>query len=93
MPIPRHGGYGNLFVKFDVEFPPNHFTTEEKLKQLENILPKRPKLSIPKNSEVDDSCMLVDVDPLKHRSTQNRGAHDEDDDEEGGQGGVQCAQQ
>ncbi|AWU77758.1 chaperone DnaJ [Pichia kudriavzevii] len=98
MPIPRHGGYGNLIVKFDVEFPKNNFASEEKLKQLEAILPPRPKLDIPKGAEVDDSCEFEDFDPSKHQSRtsngQRGGYYDYDeDDEEGGHPGVQCAQQ
>lgn len=98
MPIPRHGGFGNLIVKFDVEFPKNNFTTEEKLKQLESILPKRPELNIPKGVEIDDSCTFEDFDPIKHQSrssNQRRGYYDDDEDDEegGGHPGVQCAQQ
>ncbi|KAG0684094.1 Type I HSP40 co-chaperone [Pichia californica] len=96
MPIPKHGGFGNLLVKFEVEFPPKNFTTEEKLKELETILPARHVVKIPKGVSVDDSCTLDDFDPSRHtsRSSNARGGYyDEDDDEEGGQPGVQCAQQ
>jgi DnaJ family protein A protein 2 len=96
MPIPKHGGYGNLLVKFDVEFPPNNFTSEEKIKELESILPKRPALGIPKGAEVDDSCTFNEYDSVKHQSRQQgRGGYydDDDEDEEGGHPGVQCAQQ
>lgn len=95
MPIPRHGGYGNLIIKFDVEFPPPGFASEDKLKKLEDILPKRPELKIPKGAEVDDSCTLDEFDPSKHQTkSSNRGYYDDDDDdEEGGHPGVQCAQQ
>lgn len=95
MPIPKHGGHGNLIVKFDVEFPEKNFTTEDKLKELETILPARKKINIPKNVEIDDSCTFEDYDPYKHQSkSSNRGYYDDDDeDEEGGHPGVQCAQQ
>ncbi|ODQ47303.1 hypothetical protein PICMEDRAFT_15274 [Pichia membranifaciens NRRL Y-2026] len=95
MPIPKHGGFGNLLVKFDVEFPKNHFASEEQLKALEKILPARPVQKIPKGVEVDDSCTFEEYDPLKHAPrTSNRGGYyDEDEDEDGGQPGVQCAQQ
>ncbi|QPG76165.1 hypothetical protein FOA43_003551 [Brettanomyces nanus] len=95
MPIQKMGDYGNLFVKFTVEFPPDHFATDEKLKDLEKILPPRPKLNVPRGVEVDDSCMLVDYDPIKHsgrRGHNGSGYYDEDEEEEG-QPGVQCAQQ
>ncbi|VEU23334.1 DEKNAAC104515 [Brettanomyces naardenensis] len=96
MPIQKVGDFGTLFVKFTVEFPPDHFATDEQLKTLENVLPPRPKLEVPKGVETDDSCMLVDYDPVKHsgrRSRSGGGYYDEDEDEEGGQPGVQCSQQ
>lgn len=91
MPVYRQGGRGNLFVKFTVKFPPPNFASEEKLKQLEDILPPRTKLSIPKGAEVDE-CDLVDVDPYKHDTSARRGAYDSDDEEAGGSG-VQCQSQ
>ncbi|KAH3663341.1 hypothetical protein OGAPHI_005331 [Ogataea philodendri] len=92
MPVQRHGGNGNLFINFEVVFPPKGFATEEQLAALGKVLPARPALDIPKNASVDDSCVLADVDPLKHGQRQ-RGGLDEDEDDEDGQPGVQCAQQ
>lgn len=81
-----------MFVKFSVKFPPKNFATEDKLQTLEKVLPARTKVTIPKGAEVDE-CDLVDVDPHKHRSTNRRDAYDSDDEEGGGQPGVQCASQ
>lgn len=93
MPIYRQGGNGNLFIKFTVKFPENNFADEEKLKQLENILPPRNKVTIPKGAEIDE-CDLVEFDQFKHQAGSKRDAYDSDD-EEGGAGGpgVQCASQ
>lgn len=93
MPIYRSGGRGNLFIKFNVKFPKDHFASEEQIKQLESILPARTSVQIPKGAEVDE-CDLVDIDPYRHQSTNRRDAYDSDD-EEGGAGGpgVQCASQ
>lgn len=93
MPIYRQGSRGNLFVKFNVKFPPANFASEDKLKILEQVLPARQKVDIPKKAEVDE-CDLVDVDPRKHQSGSRQDAYDSDD-EEGGHGGpgVQCASQ
>ncbi|CCE86445.1 Piso0_004935 [Millerozyma farinosa CBS 7064] len=93
MPVYRHGGNGNLFVKFTVKFPKNNFASESKLKELESILPPRAKVSIPKGAEVDE-CDLVDYEPYKHQTSGRRDTYDSDD-EEGGAGGpgVQCASQ
>ncbi len=95
MPIEKMGDYGNLFVKFTVKFPPNHFASEQQLKNLEKILPSRPKLQIPKGAQVDDSCQLVDYDPVKHSGRKSRAGNGyyEEDDEAGGQPNVQCSQQ
>jgi DnaJ family protein A protein 2 len=91
MPIPKIGGYGNLFVKFNIKFPPNNFTSEENLKKLEDILPARRTEEIPKGAEVDD-VILTDYSSSKHEN--KRRTHYDDDDEGGdGQPGVQCASQ
>ncbi|CUM53720.1 uncharacterized protein AC631_00740 [Debaryomyces fabryi] len=92
MPIYRHGSHGHLFVKFTVKFPKNNFATEEKLKELEAILPAKAKVTIPKGAEVDE-CDLVDVDPRKHQSAGRRDAYDSDEEEGGAGPGVQCASQ
>ncbi|ODV94208.1 hypothetical protein PACTADRAFT_86425 [Pachysolen tannophilus NRRL Y-2460] len=92
MPIRKMGSYGNLFVKFEIEFPPKNFANEEKLKILEQVLPPRKKVDIPKNAIVDD-VVLVDVDPSKHRTQNRRFADDDYEDEEGAGPGVQCASQ
>lgn len=95
MPIYKSGNKGNLFVKFSIKFPDQNFTSDENLKLLENILPPRNKISIPKGSEVDEES-LVDVDPRKHQSTSRRGDAYDSDDEDGQRGpggGVQCASQ
>ncbi|EGW34250.1 dnaJ class heat shock protein [Spathaspora passalidarum NRRL Y-27907] len=90
MPIYRQGGRGNLFVKFTVKFPENGFASEDKLKELESILPARAKVTIPKGAEVDE-CDMVSFNPAQHQQTR-RDAYDSED-EEGGQPGVQCASQ
>ena len=94
MPIPKYGGYGNLIIKFTIKFPENHFTSEENLKKLEEILPPRNVPSIPKKATVDE-CVLADFDPAKYNRTRaSRGGanYDSDEEEQGGEG-VQCASQ
>ena len=94
MPVPKYGGYGNLIVKFTIKFPENHFTTEENLKQLEQILPPRATPTIPKKATVDE-CVLADFNPAKYNRTRasRGGAHYDSDEEEQGGEGVQCASQ
>lgn len=92
MPVNRQSSKGNLFVKFTVKFPANHFTSEENLKKLEDILPPRKTLSVPKGSEIDE-VDLVDFDPYRHQSSSRRDAYDSEDEEGGAGPGVQCASQ
>lgn len=93
MPIYRQSTKGHLFIKFTVKFPENNFASEDKLKILEQVLPARNKVTIPKLATVDDA-ELVDVDPYKHQSAGRRDAYDSDEEEGAGAGpGVQCASQ
>lgn len=92
MPVYKQHGRGNLFLKFSVKFPKLHFVGEDKLKELEAILPPRPQVEIPAGVEVDE-CDMVDLDPRKHQARGGRDAYDDDDDEGHGGAGVQCASQ
>ncbi|XP_071483479.1 dnaJ homolog subfamily A member 2-like [Diadema antillarum] len=82
---------GNLIIKFNIEFPENNFTSEEKLKELEQLLPQRPEYPPPGDEaeEVD----LMDLD-LSHNHQERRDAYEEDDDDDHPGGpSVQCAHQ
>lgn len=93
MPIYKQSGHGNLFIKFSVKFPENGFVGEDKLKQLEDILPPRKPVEIPEGAQVD-KCDMVDPDPRKHQARSGRGeAYDSDDEDQHGGPGVQCASQ
>ncbi|EER35645.1 mitochondrial protein import protein MAS5 [Candida tropicalis MYA-3404] len=93
MPIYRQSGRGNLLLKFTVKFPENNFASEEKLKELANILPPRKETEIPKDAEIDE-CEMVDYNPAQHEQSRRRGdAYDSDDEGQGGGPGVQCASQ
>lgn len=91
MPSYRHHNFGNLYVSFDVEFPPPGFATTEQLSLLEKILPPRPPVEIPARAEVEE-VVLSDVDPSKYRKS---GGDDEDYEDMDGDAppGVQCASQ
>ncbi|KAG1076899.1 hypothetical protein G6F42_025208 [Rhizopus arrhizus] len=82
---------GDLYIKFDVEFPPDNFTVD--FATLESMLPKR-KNKTPKQ-EIIDECSLIDASMEAFgASSQSRNAYDEDDSEdEEDHGGVRCAQQ
>ncbi|KAJ3236816.1 hypothetical protein HDU78_004423 [Chytriomyces hyalinus] len=84
---------GNLYIKFEIEFPKPNWVSEDKLKLLENILPPRPSLPSTKGKEVEE-VVLSAVDPMQQSRSNGE---DDDEDEEHGHGhggpGVQCAQQ
>ncbi|ESO83027.1 hypothetical protein LOTGIDRAFT_222951 [Lottia gigantea] len=88
MPIYRNPlEKGRLIVTFNVKFPPNNFLAQEKLKQLEKLLPARDEVIIPDAAE---EVMLTDFDPEASGSRSRREAYDSDDEGQGGQR-VQCA--
>ncbi|XP_067007681.1 dnaJ homolog subfamily A member 2 [Anabrus simplex] len=85
---------GNLYIKFDVTFPENHFANEITLKELEMLLPARPTFNMPKGEQVEE-VDLHEFDP-NDRSAGGSGrqeAYASDDDDHPGPAGVQCAHQ
>ena len=100
MPSYRHHDFGNLYVKFELDFPPENFATPDQLALLENALPPRIIPQLPPDA-VTEETVLMEVDPAQARRAEGstrgkRGANgdvnmmDEDDEEEGAQGhGVQ----
>jgi len=88
---------GNLYVKFEVTFPPNHFLEEPKFALLEKLLPARERADIPMGENTEE-VDLQEFDPAQQGGNNARreayGA-DDDDDEDGPPGGpgVQCAHQ
>jgi len=97
MPIYRNPfEKGNLYIKFNVEFPPNHFIDEAKLREFEAILPQRNNtMVINLGEEGVEEVDLHDYDPSDERSNGAAGrneAYDSDDeDSRRGPGGIQCA--
>lgn len=91
MPSYRHHHFGDLYIHFTVDFPPNHWKSQEIIAQLENILPPRPIAKLPSDAMVDDVA-IEDLDAHQ----QKRVGQDMDDDENAGPPGserVQCAPQ
>lgn len=103
MPNAKHTNIkGNLYIKFDVEFPPCNFAPEKVLKKIETFLPPRPKQTpIPADHEEVNLMPYED----HHEANNEKGpgrkeAYDEESDDEDSQGHgmpgaqrVQCAQQ
>uniref|UniRef100_G3PPX8 DnaJ heat shock protein family (Hsp40) member A2 n=1 Tax=Gasterosteus aculeatus aculeatus TaxID=481459 RepID=G3PPX8_GASAC len=85
---------GDLYIKFDVQFPDNNWISPEKLVELEDMLPSRsePPIITADTEEVD----LQDYDVSQSSSSGGRReAYNDSSDEEGGHHGpgVQCAHQ
>lgn len=91
----RHHDFGNLYIQFDVKFPPAYFNTPEKIKLLEDILPPRTVSADPPADAMIEDFSLEQVDQGGQRRAH--GATNMEEDEEDGmpQGGerVQCASQ
>lgn len=101
MPIHRNPfEKGNLYIKFDVKFPEKQFASEQKLADLEKLLPARPPVPhVDMNDENVAEVDLHDFDPNQEK-TNGSGRSDaayDSDDEGGPRGGhpggpgVQCA--
>uniref|UniRef100_A0AAY5K7W9 DnaJ homolog subfamily A member 2 n=1 Tax=Esox lucius TaxID=8010 RepID=A0AAY5K7W9_ESOLU len=84
---------GDLYIKFEVQFPDNNWISPEKLTELEDLLPIRAETPIVSGDaeEVD----LQDYDVSQGSSGGRREAYNDSSDEEGGHHGpgVQCAHQ
>jgi len=92
MPSHRHHNYGSLFVKFDIEFPPPHWTDDANILKLEKILP--PRQQIESSDEVRDEVTLTSLDDIQQQTAENHMTNGiQDEDEEGHGPNVQCAQQ
>ncbi|KAF8469542.1 hypothetical protein BDZ91DRAFT_55571 [Kalaharituber pfeilii] len=97
MPSYRHHDFGNLYIQFDVKFPPPHFNTPERILALEAILPPRNSSGLPpvplENMDVEE-VQLEDVDPNQQARATGAAADEDEDDHTHGHGErVQCASQ
>jgi DnaJ family protein A protein 2 len=91
----RHHDFGNLYIQFDVKFPPPMFNSPEKIQMLEDILPPRkPGVEPPADAMVDD-FVLEQVDQSGQRRAQGATGMDEDEEDGVPQGAerMQCASQ
>lgn len=92
MPIYRQSHEtGNLFVQFDIIFPPPNWVPAEKLTLLEKVLPPRPTLPNLQGRTVDEHT-FEDVDPNR-KFGGGSGPSPMEEDESSGGPSVQCAQQ
>jgi len=91
MPSLRHHDHGNLYIKFDVDFPTPHWNTPEQIKKLEEILPPRKPLPPTGDAHVEEVVLAV-LDAAQ--SARMSGGRSDDMEEEDSQQGpsMQCAQ-
>ncbi|GFS47339.1 dnaJ homolog subfamily A member 2 [Trichonephila clavipes] len=95
MPIYKHPfEKGNLYIKFSITFPENHFTDVANLRVLERLLPPRQIFEMPTGDNVEEAD-LHDYDPDAYRGagSSRSEAYDSDDEDRCRGPGVQCAHQ
>uniref|UniRef100_A0A8C8DPM2 DnaJ heat shock protein family (Hsp40) member A2a n=1 Tax=Oryzias sinensis TaxID=183150 RepID=A0A8C8DPM2_9TELE len=85
---------GDLYVKFDVQFPDNNWISPEKLTELEDMLPSRPEPPIITGDTEEVDLQDYDVSQSSTSGGRREAYNDSSDDESGHHGpGVQCAHQ
>ena len=93
MPSYRHHDHGNLYVRFEVQFPPPNFNTEAAIEGLRAILPPPEDRVMPDKDAIEP----VDLDVIDaSQEARAQGASMMDEDEEDGHPGgerMQCASQ
>jgi DnaJ family protein A protein 2 len=101
MPSYRHHDFGNLYIQFDVKFPPRlggpdgESITPAQIAALESVLAPRAQDQLPPPDAMTEDFQLEDVDPTREQA-RSRGMNamdDEDDEMHGGGERVQCASQ
>ncbi|KAL9593978.1 MAG: hypothetical protein Q9219_007283 [cf. Caloplaca sp. 3 TL-2023] len=95
MPSMRHHDFGNLYIQFDVKFPPALFNTPERIAQLEQVLPPRKAFAPPPADAMIDDFNLESVDQSGQRRAQGATSMDEDEEDGVPHGAerMQCASQ
>ncbi|KAL8723223.1 MAG: hypothetical protein Q9225_000413 [Loekoesia sp. 1 TL-2023] len=81
MPSMRHHDFGNLYIQFDVKFPPAMFNSPERIAQLEQILPPRKVFPPPPADAMIDDFNLENVDQSGQRRAQGAASMDEDEED------------
>ncbi|KAI9315561.1 hypothetical protein BX666DRAFT_1956892 [Dichotomocladium elegans] len=94
MPTYRHHDFGNLYIKFTIDFPPPNWTDPETIKKLESILPPRPALPSFGTKHIEEVAMQDADDHQTAKASHHAMDVDDEGDADDSRGpGVQCAQQ
>jgi len=91
MPIRKQDMKGNLFLKFNVKFPLPNEISAEKRKQIQQLLPSKPKL--PANLEDAEEVTAQEFDPMDAGAQPGAGSRDDDEDEQPRGTTAQCVHQ
>jgi hypothetical protein len=89
MPSHRHHDHGNLYVKLNIKFPDS--LTPDQLTGLEKALPARRKLNKISSKVFQEEVHLTEPSEREKQGAASDGMDEDEDDERGGPG-VQCAQ-
>ncbi|KAF9572497.1 Type I HSP40 co-chaperone [Mortierella alpina] len=93
MPTERLHDFGNMYVQFEIEMPPPHWTDPAQIQQLRTLLPPPRELPTIPKGYLAEEVYLTEMDP-RQRARAEHGHQEGDEDDENGPGpGVQCAQQ
>lgn len=93
MPIHRNPfEKGNLYVRFNIEYPAKYGITPENLKKIEELLGPKPPTVIPIGEHVEE-VNWFDFDPQNDENARQGDAYDSDDDGAQRGAGVQCQAQ
>lgn len=103
MPSYRHHDFGNLYIQFEVKFPPvlTRLLPESEdydpsaQQNLEDVLGPRKEQPIPDKDAMVEDFALEDIDPSNQRRAHGANAMDEDDEDGVPHGAerMQCASQ
>ena len=95
MPSMRHHDFGNLYIQFEVKFPPPNFNTPEQIQKLEEILPPRKQTIEPPSDAMIEDFTLEEVEASGQRRAHGATGMDEDEEDGVPQGAerMQCASQ
>lgn len=80
---------GDLYVRFEIEFPEKYSLTPDNIKQLEALLPPRPAFVMPVGEHVEE-VNWFEYDPDSAEEQARGEAYDSDDEGHGRGSGVQC---
>jgi DnaJ family protein A protein 2 len=94
MPSYRHHDFGNMYIQFDVKFPPKNWTVDPAaFDALKAILPAQNPVTPPPGETMTEVADLEDVDASQQARASGASAMDEDEDGQPGGERVQCASQ